>query len=123
MNKKEQKKLVNELTAKIEYQKQTQDVCGNSVYKNKIQFNKRFLSEDEENQLDGLKKFLSENPDLTNEEVLEVLNSNKKKFGFLIDCEAKYMDFFDSVRFSVGLLKHQIASNKRFDEIMSRNLP
>lgn len=120
MNKKEQKKLVNELAAKIEMEKRKQNVCVDVANKNRFQFNKKLLSEDEENQLDAFRKFLQENPDLTNEEVLEVLNSNKKKFAFLLDCEAKYMDFIESVKCSIVLLKHQIANNKKFEETMTK---
>ena len=123
MDKKEQKRLVKELTLKISERKELANNMGSSVYRMQTVFNKKYLSQDEEILLEALKSFLEVNPYLTKEEVKVVLSSNKKLFKFLIDCETRYFDFFEIVKNSMGLLKHRIAHDKKSDEILNRKLP
>ena len=123
MDRKEQKKLVKELLERIKLRKDEPEFHGRQVYKEKTIFNNKYLSKDEEDLLVALKDFMSLNPDLTEEDVLQILNSNKRKFKFLLDCEVKYSDFLISVTNSLGALKYRIAHDRRSDEVLSRKLP
>jgi len=123
MEKIERKKLVKELLNKIKMRKEEPEFFGRQVYKEKTIFNGKYLSKDEEDMLVSLKDFMRLNQNLTNEDILQILNSNKKQFKFLLDCEARYPDFFISVTNSLGALKHRIAYDRRSDEILARKLP
>lgn len=122
MEKSERKKLVKELALKVSARKELENK-ETTPYKMKLSFNKKYLSKDQEHMLEALKDFLNMYPNLSKQEVMEVLSANKKMFQFLIDCEAKYFDFFESVKNSLGLLKHKIAQDKKFDEMLSKKLP
>lgn len=119
MEKSERKKLVKELALKVSARKELENK-ETAPYKMKMSFNKKYLSKDQEFMLEALKDFLNMYPNLSKQEVMEVLSANKKMFQFLIDCEAKYFDFFESVQNSLGFLKHRIAQDKKFDEMLSK---
>ena len=123
MDRKEQKKLVKELLERIKLRKDELEFHGRQVYKEKVIFNSKYLSKDEEDMLVALKDFMRANPNLTQEEIMEILNSDKKKFKFLLDCEAKFSDFLISVTNSLGALKHKIAYDRHSEEILNRKLP
>ena len=123
MEKVERKKLVKELLNKIKMRKEEPEFFGRQVYKEKTIFNGKYLSKDEEDMLVALKDFIRLNPTLTKEEIMEILNANKKQFKFLLDCEARYSDFFISVTNSLGALKHRIAFDRRSDEVLAKKLP
>lgn len=123
MDRKEQRKLVKELLERISSRKEEPEFYGRQVYKEKTIFNSKYLSKDEESMLVALKDFIQSNPDLTQEEIMKILNSNKKKFKFLLDCEAKFSDFLISVTNSLGALKHKIAYDRHSEEILNRKLP
>ena len=123
MDKAERKRLVKELIERIKIRKEAPEFYGRQVYKEKTIFNGKYLSKEEENMLVALKEFMRLNQNLTNEDILQILNANKKQFKFLLDCEARYSDFFISVTNSLGALKHRIAYDRRSDEILARKLP
>lgn len=123
MDRKEQRKLVKELLERISSRKEEPEFYGRQVYKEKTIFNGKYLSKEEENMLVALKDFIRLNPTLTKEEIMGILNANKKRFKFLLDCEARYSDFFISVTNSLGALKHRIAYDRRSDEVLAKKLP
>lgn len=123
MEKRERKKLVKELTFRIMIAKEKQEFGKFEVYREKTIYNGKYLSAEEETLLETFKDFLGVNPSLTNDEIVKILNLNKKKFKFLIDCEARYPDFIKSVKNHLGELKHRIAYDRRSDEILERKLP
>lgn len=123
MEKKERKKLVKELALRLKMEKEMEYFNSFEVYKEKTIFNGKYLSKEEETLLEAFKDFLRVNSYLPNEEIVKILHLNKKQFKFLIDCEARYPDFIESVKKHLGELKHRIAYDRRSDEILAKKLP
>ena len=123
MDKKERKSLIQHLIFRINAEKEIQSTFRKGeVVKTVTRYNPVYLTEEERFQILGLKDFIQLNPNLTNEEIKEILLNNRKKFKFLLDCAEKYKNFFDDVKYHVAVLIDRIARDRRSDEVLNKPL-
>ena len=124
MDKKERKSLIQHLIYRIKAEKEIESKFRKGeIVKTITKYNPEYLTDEERFQILGLKNFMQLNPDLTDEEIKEVLLANPKKFKFLLECEKKYKGFFDLIRYHCGLTIDRIPRDRRSDEVLNRKLP
>lgn len=122
MDKTEKRKLVKELEQRIKIEKGKRSRRTRELGRIDLWYKPKYLNETEKEQLIGLHDFMMFNPNLSNEQLSEILISNKKKYAFLIECENRYSNFYEDVRKSIGLLFDRIAYDKLKDEELKRPL-
>lgn len=123
------KKLVVELYKKIKFAKlqaQTRhlDNKDDLFLKPKgMRLNPKYISEKEYFQIAQFYVFLKENPDLTDEEIREILNCNNK-FSFIRKLDIKIPDLFSELKLHGPMtIATDYASKKQFHEQITKKLP
>lgn len=122
MDRIEKRKLIKELELRIKIEKGNRNRRIRELGRIDLWYKPKYLNEAEKEQIIGLHDFMILNPNLSNEQLSEILISNKKKYAFLIECENRYSNFYEDVRKSVGLLFDRIAYDKLKDEALKRPL-
>ena len=121
MKRKERKALIKRLVDRYEFLqyyetvKDGEKIGGKVVYK----IDANYLTEDEQYQLHALKIFIEENESLTDEEVVSVIKTNKRKFSFLLFCLKKYNNFISLFKQQGGFLylESKIISDRRLQKL------
>lgn len=129
MENEERQKLVVELYKKIKFAKlqaQTRhlDNKDDLFLKPKgMRLNPKYISEKEYFQIAQFYMFLKENPDLTDEEIREILNCNNK-FSFIRKLDSKIPDLFSELKLHGPMtIATDYASRQHFHEQLERKLP
>lgn len=123
MENNERKILLKQLSERIILERKKENLYNKSqISKTVVKYNPEFLTENEKQQLLGLKAFIENNPDLSEKDLKEILNSNKRKYQFLLECERKFRNFFEDVRYHIAVLFDKIANERSFEKAMNRPL-
>lgn len=129
MEKEERKKLVVQLYKKMQFAKfqaETQDKKDKAslILKPKgARINPKYLSDKEYFQIAQFYVFLKENPNLTDEEIREVLKSNNK-FSFIRKLDSRTPDLFSELKLHGPMcIATDYASRKHFHEQLAKRLP
>ena len=123
MENNERKILLKQLCERIVLERKKENLYKKTqISKTVVKYNPEFLTELEKQQLLGFKAFMEDYPDLSCEELKEILNSNKKKYSFLLECERKFATFFEDVRYHIAVLFDKIANERSFEKAMNRPL-
>ena len=123
------KKLVVELYKKMQFAKFQAEVKENTnkddlILKPKgARINPKYISDKEYFQIAQFYVFLKENPDLTDEEIREILNHNNK-FSFIRKLDSKIPDLFSELKLHGPMtIAIDYASKKHFHKQITKKLP
>ena len=125
----ERKKLVVELYKKMKFAKLQAETKEN-VNKDDLflkpkgaRINPKYLSDKEYFQIAQFYTFLKENPNLTDEEIREILNCNNK-FSFIRKLDSKTPDLFSELKLHGPMcIATSYASRKYTNEQITKRLP
>lgn len=85
--------------------------------------NPKYISNKQYFQIAQFYNFLKENPNLTNEDILEILNSNNK-FSFLRKLDKLIPDFYEELKLHGPMcIATTYASRKHMNEQLKKRLP
>jgi len=129
MQKEERKGLVVNLYQRVQFAKQVQSKFERSSVEDDL-FIKlggfstpKNLARDKYFQIAQFYNFLKENPDLTDEEIREILNCNNK-FSFIRKLDSKIPDLFSELKLHGPMtIATDYASKKHFHEQITKKLP
>ena len=129
MEKEERKKLVVQLYKKMQFAKFQAETQKDSnkddlfLKPKGARINPKYLSDKEYFQIAQFYVFLKENPDLTDEEIREILKSNNK-FSFIRKLDSRIPDLFSELKLHGPMtIATDYASKKHFNEQISTKLP
>ena len=132
MENEERQKLVVELYKKMQFAKfqaETQDIQDKKqkesvyVHNSELKINPKYLSNKQYFQIAQFYVFLKENPDLTDEEIREILNCNNK-FSFIRKLDSKIPDLFSELKLHGPMtIATDYASKQHFHEQITKKLP
>jgi len=121
MDRIEKRKLLEELTLRIESEKLKMNFGKDEVCRNTIEYNPKYISSKEIQQLLALKSFVETNSFLTDDQVTELLKPNKK-YSFLLECKNRYTNFLENLKYHPAVMINKIAWDRHSDEILNRPL-
>ena len=126
MKRQERKALIKRLIDRYEFL-QYYDKVEEGIKKNgKVVFKieAKYLSDDEQFQLNALKSFIDENWMLSEKEIIDIIKANKRRFSFLLFCIKKYKNFIPTFKQRGGLiyLKSKIAGDRRMQELYKMSI-
>ena len=123
------KKLVVELYKKMQFAKFQAQTKENSnkddlfIKPKGARINPKYLSDKQYFQIAQFYVFLKENPDLTKDEIREILKSNNK-FSFIRKLDINTPDLFDELKLHGPMvIATDYASRKHFHEQLAKKLP
>ena len=129
MEKEERINLVVKLYKKMQFAKfqaETQDRSDKDnlfLQPKGYRINPKFLSKKQYFKIAQFYVFLKENPDLTDEQIKEVLNSNNK-FSFLRKLDSLIPDFFEELKLHGPMtIAVDYASRKQTNKELTKRLP
>ena len=129
MQKEERKGLVVKLYNKMRFAKFQAEVKenkdNNSLFVKPVGYtlNPKYISHKEYFQVAQFYNFLKENPNLTNEDIREILNSNNK-FSFLRKLDKLIPDFYEELKLHGPMtMATTYASRKHMNEQLKKRLP
>ena len=129
MQKEERKNLVVKLYNKMRFAKFQAEVKenkdNNSLFVKPVGYtlNPKYISNKQYFQIAQLYNFLKENPDLKDEEIREILNSNNK-FSFLRKLDKSMPDFIEELKLHGPMtIATTYASRKHINEQLKKRLP
>ena len=129
MEKEDRKKLVVELYKKMQFAKFQAQTKENGdkddlfLKPKGARINPKYLSDKQYFQIAQFYVFLKENPNLTDEEIREVLKSNKK-FSFIRKLDINTPDLFSELKLHGPMvIATDYASRKHFHEQLAKKLP
>jgi len=129
MQKEERKGLVVNLYQRVQFAKQVQSKFERSSVEDDL-FIKlggfstpKNLARDKYFQIAQFYNFLKENPNLTNEDIRKILNSNNK-FSFLRKLDKLIPDFYEELKLQGPMtIATTYASRKHMNEQLNKRLP
>ena len=115
----ELKEIIKALDVCIEEAKETQigefTKINNTLFEVKVKFKSNYISKQEYCQLFGLQKYMMENPKFNEGELRKAIYSRPIKYGFIIECDRKFDDFFVELKakgaYSMAEYNHPSTSN------------
>ncbi len=129
MEKEERKKLVVELYKKMQFAKfqagikEAEDKDSLFLKPKGMKLNPKYISDKEYFQIAQFYVFLKENPNLTDEEIREVLKSNNK-FSFIRKLDSRTPDLFSELKLHGPMcIATDYASRKHTHEQLAKRLP
>lgn len=129
MQKEERKGLVVKLYNKMRFAKlqaeTKEERDNNSLFLKPVGYtlNPKYISHKEYFQVAQFYNFLKENPNLTNDEIREILNSNNK-FSFLRKLDKLILDFYEELKLHGPMtIATTYASRKHMNEQLKKRLP
>ena len=102
-----------------------EDRDNNSLFVKPVGYtlNPKYISHKEYFQVAQFYNFLKENPNLTNDDITEILNSNNK-FSFLRKLDKLIPDFYEELKLHGPMtIATTYASRKHTDEQLKKRLP
>ena len=129
MENEERKKLVVKLYDKMRFAKSQakskEDKDNNSLFVKPVGYslNPKYISHKQYFQIAQFYNFLKENPELTNEDIKGILNTNNK-FSFLRKLDKSMPDFLEELKMHGPMcIATTYASRKHKDEQLKKLLP
>lgn len=129
MQKEDRKNLVVKLYNKMQIAKRQAEVKedrdNNSLFVKPVGYtlNPKYISHKEYFQVAQFYNFLKENPDLKDDEIKEILNSNNK-FSFLRKLDKLIPDFYEELKLHGPMtIATTYASRKHMNEQLKKRLP